>query len=121
MAKFNNVVQAHPKIDWIYSVYNLFLVPSAIPEKFRSAYYVAGGFEPPTVDGLKAGTVKAVAPIFGLMSGYVGVVNAVRALNGEQPPKMTCMPNAVVTQKDVDNPMYVDTNLYPKGWTVPNQ
>ena len=43
-------------------MYNLFLVPSAIPEKYRNAYYVAGGFEPPTVEGLKQGTVKAVAP-----------------------------------------------------------
>jgi ribose transport system substrate-binding protein len=120
VAKFNNAIQAHPNVDWIYSVYNLFLVPSAIPQKYRSAYYVAGGFEPPTVEGLKNGTVKAVAPIFGLMSGYVGVVNAVRALNGETPEKMTCMPNAIVTAKDVDDPRIVNTNLYPPGWTVPN-
>jgi ribose transport system substrate-binding protein len=96
-------------------------VPSAIPEKYRSAYYVAGGFEPPTVEGLKEGTVKAVAPIFGLMSGFVGVTYAVRALNGETLPKMTCMPNAIVTLKDIDDPKIVHTNLYPKGWTVPNQ
>jgi ribose transport system substrate-binding protein len=121
VAKFNNAVQAHPKVDWIYSVYNLFLVPSAIPEKYKSAYYVAGGFEPPTVEGLKEGTVKAVAPTFGLMSGFVGVTYAVRALNGETLPKMTCMPNAIVTLKDIDDPKIVNTNLYPKGWTVPNQ
>ena len=55
------------------------------------------------------------------MSGFVGVTYAVRALNGETLPKMTCMPNAIVTLKDMDDPRIVNTNLYPKGWTVPNQ
>jgi ribose transport system substrate-binding protein len=121
VAKFNNAVQAHPKVDWIYSVYNLFLLPSAIPEKYRSSYYVAGGFEPATVEGLKNGTVKAVAPNFGLMSGFVGVTYAVRALNGEALPKMTCMPNTIVSPDGVDDPHIVDSNLYPKSWSVPSR
>jgi ribose transport system substrate-binding protein len=116
LARFTNATQAHPKVDWIYSTYNLLLPPSSIPVKYAKAIYVAGGYDPIMVDALKSGTASAGLPDFPISEGYVGLSNLVRKLNGEKLPSVTCLPNAVVTRDDLSSADMNSQNLFPAGW-----
>ena len=66
-------------------------------------------------------TLLPPSAVFTSVSGFLGVTYAVRALSGEALPKMTCMPNTIVLPEGVDDPQIVETNLYPKGWSVPSR
>jgi ribose transport system substrate-binding protein len=116
LARFTNATQAHPKVDWIYSTYNLQLPPNSVPTKYAKALYVAGGVDPLMVDALKAGTAAAALPDYAITEGYVGLSNLVRKLNGEKLPSVTCLPNGVVTKDDLSSLDMTSQNLFPAGW-----
>jgi ribose transport system substrate-binding protein len=116
LARFTNATQAHPKVDWIYSTYNLNLPPNSVPTKYAKALYVAGGVDPLMVDALKAGTAAAALPDYAITEGYVGLSNLVRKLNGEKLPSITCLPNGVVTKDELSSPDMMSQNLFPAGW-----
>jgi ribose transport system substrate-binding protein len=116
LSRFTNATQAHPKVDWIYSTYNLLLPPTSIPPKYAKAIYIAGGYEPITLDALKDGTAAAALPDYAVAEGYVGMSYLVRKLNGEKLPSITCLPNGIVTKENMDSPDMRDQDLYPVGW-----
>jgi len=116
LARFTNVTQAHPKVNWIYSTYNLQLPPNSVPTKYAKALYVAGGLDPLMVDALKAGTAAAALPDYAITEGYVGLSNLVRKLNGEKLPSITCLPNGIVTREELSSPDMTSQNLFPVGW-----
>lgn len=119
LVKFNNAVRKYENLDFIYSTYYLLLPPSTVPDRYSSATYIAGGYDPITVESLKEGTAAAILPDFATAAGYLGVAYMVAKLNGEALPPITCMPNAVVTGPDDNVPGQAEQSLYPVGWQIP--
>jgi ABC-type sugar transport system substrate-binding protein len=73
LSRFTNATQAHPKVDWIYSTYDLNLPPSSVPPKYAKAVYIAGGYDPLMLDAVKDGTAAAALPDYAVSEGYVGL------------------------------------------------
>jgi ribose transport system substrate-binding protein len=119
LTKFTNAAQAHPKVDWIYSTYNLLLPASSIPPNYSAAIYLTSGYEPDTVSALKVGSLKAVVPDFPVTMGYLGMTYVIRKLNGEELPQTTCLPNLIVAKDDVGDARIEAGNLYPESWRPP--
>jgi ribose transport system substrate-binding protein len=119
LVKFTNAAQAHPKVDWIYVTFSILLPPSAIPPEYKKALYVGGAYNALTTVALKDGSAKAVLPDFAVWVGYVGASFAIDKLNGKEPSKRSCIPNAAVTKDMMDQPVWASGNLTPEGWTPP--
>lgn len=117
LQKFTDAVQANPDIDWIYAVNTALLLPDSIPAEYRDAIYIGGGLEPMIIDGLKSGAVHAAIPADQVAMGRIGVGKAVSILNGEDVPRVTCLPVEIVTKDDI-NGDFVQGELYPKGFTA---
>lgn len=120
LTKFSNAAQAHPKVDWIYAVFNLLLPPSSVPPEYKNAVYVGGAYDPVMVQAIKDGSAKAAIPDLPLAVGYIGVANAVKTLNGEKLPLTTCVPGPAVTAANVDDPVWAKFDTVPEGWKVPS-
>jgi ribose transport system substrate-binding protein len=119
LVKFTNAAQAHPKVDWIYSTYNLLLPASSIPPNYSKAAYLTSGYEPDTVIALKNGSLSAVVPVFPIWMGYVGMTYVIKKLNGEEIPATTCLPNMVASKDDIGKPGIEAGNIYPADWKPP--
>lgn len=119
LVKFNNAARKHKNLDFIYSVYYLMLPPSTVPARYSDAVYIAGGYDPLTVDALEEGTASAILPDFATAAGYLGVAYMVAKLNGDELPSITCMPNVVVTSAEENIPGQEQQSLYPAGWKIP--
>lgn len=119
LVKFTNAAQAHPKVDWIYSTYNLLLPASSIPPNYSNAAYLTSGYEPETVQALKAGTLRAVVPVFPVWIGYLGMTYVIKKLNGEEIPSTTCIPNVMVTKANIGDAGIEAGNIYPADWRPP--
>jgi len=119
LVKFTNAAQAHPKVDWIYSTYNLLLPASSIPPNYTKALYLTSGYEPDTVVALKNDSLRAVVPVFPVWMGYVGMTYVIKKLNGEEIPKTTCIPNMVATKDDIGKAGIEAGNIYPAEWKPP--
>jgi ribose transport system substrate-binding protein len=104
LAKFTNAASSNPKVDWIYPVYNGLLPPESIPAHYNGAVLVTGGLEPATRDAVASGAATVI-PDWPIHTGYIGVAQAVATLNGETPPKLTCLPSPVVTKDELNTPV----------------
>jgi ribose transport system substrate-binding protein len=116
LVKFSDAVRVHPKVDWIYSTYNLLLPPGTVPSNFSKALYVAGGLDELTISALKNATASAILPDYPVSEGYLGVAYLVRKLNGEELPSITCLPNGIVTSSNLESAAIQSQNLFPAGW-----
>jgi ribose transport system substrate-binding protein len=116
LVKFSDAVRVHPKVDWIYSTYNLLIPPGTVPTNYSKALYVAGGLDELTVGALKGGTASAILPDYPVSEGYLGVAYLVRKLNGEELPSITCLPNGIVSSSNLNSPEIQSQNLFPAGW-----
>lgn len=119
LVKFTNAAQAHPTVDWVYVTFSILLPPSAIPPEYKKALYVGGAYNSLTTVALKDGSAKAILPDFAVWVGYVGASFAIEKLNGKEPSKRSCIPNAAVTKEMMDQPVWASGNLTPAGWTPP--
>lgn len=115
LQKFTDAVQANPDIDWIYAVNTALLLPDSIPAEYRDALYIGGGLEPMIIDGLKSGSVYAAIPADQVAMGRIGVGKAISILNGEDVPRVTCLPVEIVTKEDI-NGDFVQGELTPEGF-----
>ena len=52
-------------------------------------------------------------PDFPISVGYIGLSLAVRKLNGETVTQYNCAPNAAMFKSDVNNPIWIDSNIMP--------
>lgn len=121
LAKFQNAVQVHPRVDWIYATFNILLPPSSVPPEFRQALYIGGAYDSVMARALRDGSARAALPDLPIAVGYLGVAQAVRKLNGERLPATTCLPSPVVTRENLDDPLWARFNLVPPGWKVPSR
>jgi ribose transport system substrate-binding protein len=119
LQKFTDAAQAHPKVDWI-NVTNYFaLSPYSIPPEYKNAVYMTGSYDAVVQKAIKEGVAKAALPYFPAMVGYFGIATAVQKLNGDDTPRVTCIPNASITAETVDDPKWQKTNFAPEGWKPP--
>jgi ribose transport system substrate-binding protein len=121
LAKFVNAAQAHPKVDWIYTVAAAILPPTSIPPEYKKAVFVAGGHYKYVDDALRDGSAAASLPDFPVWVGYVGVSFMIDKLNGGDLVQRTCIPIAAVTKADLDKPYWRDSNIIPPNWAPPNK
>jgi len=114
--KFQNAVQANPEIDWIYSVFVFVLTPDSIPPSYQSVPHVTSGFEPIVIDALGSGALTASVSIDQYAMGYMSVARLVEELNGGDPTAVTCLPQPVFSQADLDGNAYADREIYPESY-----
>lgn len=120
LQKFQNAAQAHPQVDWIYTVFSLLLPPSAIPPEHQKAVYVGSSYDAIMLDAVKNGSAAAALADFPIAVGYVAVADAVKVLNGDDKVvQRTCIPAGAVSKENADEPVWDRFNTVPAGWTVP--
>ncbi|WP_137391007.1 sugar ABC transporter substrate-binding protein [Rhodoligotrophos defluvii] len=120
LQKFQNAAQAHPQVDWIYTVFSLLLPPTAIPPEHQNAVYVGSSYDAIMVDAVKNGRAAAALADFPIAVGYVGVAQAVQVLNGDDTVvRGTCIPAGAVSKENVADPVWERFNTVPDGWTIP--
>jgi ribose transport system substrate-binding protein len=106
LASFEDAVQANPDLDWIASVHYFILLPSSVPSKYRGKVpYVSFGYEPDSVTALEAGELNSVYGIAPVAMGEIGVGTAISVLNGEDVPRVTCVPSSLFTVEEIGTPV----------------
>ncbi len=105
LRSFEDAVQATPEIDWIFAVHYFILQPAALPDEYRGKVpYVGGGYEPDSIAALQDGSMDSVFGLAPRWMGILGVGYAVAELNGEENPKVTCIPIPLFTSEEIDSP-----------------
>lgn len=106
LASFEDAVQASPDIAWIASVHYFILQPAAIPPEYQGSIpYVSFGYEPDSIVALEEGTLDSVFAIEPVSMGRVGIGNAIALLNGEEVPRVTCLPAPIFTAESAGTPV----------------
>ena len=100
LASFEDAVQAHPEIDWITSVHYFILQPGAIPSDYSSVAYVSFGYEPDSISALESGALDSVFGINPVAMGRIGVGTAISLLNGNEEPRVNCLPAPLLAATD---------------------
>ena len=113
---FQDAIQRHPDLDWIYAVdYNLLEAPS-LPSKYKGQIpYVAMGLYGSSQAALQDGSLEAVLGIMPVLGAQLGVSRAVQLLNGEDVPAITVYPAPVYTKDNLDAPE-TKFETYPEGF-----
>jgi ribose transport system substrate-binding protein len=109
---FTDAVQAHPKIDWIYSVFYYQLLPDSLPGKYKGLPFVTTGYEPAAIRSLQNGTLTVTSSVENVWMGYVAVAAAVNVLNKADAPKLVCLPTPSFTRNDIGGKV-ADSELFP--------
>ena len=115
LADFMNVVAGNPEIDWIYAAHFALLLPITIPEEFADVPYVASDFTNFSQPWIHDGSADALFLVSPYWMGYVGLGTAVAVLNGDDVPRINCVPFPVVDPSNVDED-WVQIELIPEGW-----
>lgn len=115
LADFMNVVAGNPEIDWIYAAHFALLLPITIPEEYADVPYVASDFTNFSQPWIHDGSADALFLVSPYWMGYVGLGTAVAVLNGQDVPRINCVPFPVVDQSNVDED-WVQIELIPEGW-----
>jgi len=106
LASFEDAVQANPEIDWIASVHYFILQPAAVPEDYRGTVpYVSFGYEPDSITALESGALDSVFAIEPVSMGRVGIGTAISVLNGDEQPRVNCLPAPMFTVDEIGSPV----------------
>jgi ribose transport system substrate-binding protein len=115
LASFEDAVQAFPEIDWITSVHYYILQPASLPDDYRGQIpYVSFGYEPDSITALESGELDSVFGIEPVSMGRVGIGTAISLLNGEELPKVNCLPSPLFTEAEIGTPV-ANNELIPEG------
>jgi ribose transport system substrate-binding protein len=115
LASFEDAIQADPDIDWVASVHYFILLPSSIPAQYRGKVpYVSFGYEPDSIQALENKELDSVYGIAPVAMGEIGVGTAISVLNGDEPPRITCVPSSLFTVDDIGTPV-ADSELAPSS------
>lgn len=110
-----NAFQAHPDIAWIAGNGYILAPPSGFPDDLRGQVpYITMQYEPDIIPLLESGELTSVLSVAPIAMGRIGVSRAVEILNGEEPPKYTCIPSPRFTEDEVGTPL-ADAELIPEG------
>jgi len=112
---FTNAAQRHPDVDWIYAASTFVLLPDSIPAEHKGTPYVSFGFDPPAQAALEDGSLAETLTAAQVHNGYLGVGRAIELLNGEEPPRVTCLEGYPITKANIDSPE-AQAELFPEGF-----
>ena len=105
LRSFEDATQATPELDWIFSVHYFILQPASLPDQYRGKVaYVSGGYEPDSIAALEDGSLDSVFGLTPRWMGILGVSYAVALLNGDEIPRITCIPIPLFTSEDIGSP-----------------
>ena len=105
LRSFEDATQATPQLDWIFSVHYFILQPASLPDEYRGKVaYVSGGYEPDSISALEDGSLDSVFGLTPRWMGKLGVAYAVALLNGDEVPRITCIPIPLFTSEDIGSP-----------------
>jgi ABC-type sugar transport system substrate-binding protein len=105
LASFDDAVQAHPDIDWITSVHYFILQPESLSEEYKSVPHVSYGYEPDSINALEGGGLVSVFGTNPVAMGRIGVGTAISLLNGDEQPRINCLPGPSLTVVDRGTPV----------------
>ncbi len=91
------------------------LLPVTIPEEYADVPYVASDFTNFSQPWIHDGSADALFLVSPYWMGYVGLGTAVAVLNGDDVPRINCVPFPVVNPSNV-NEDWVQIELIPEGW-----
>jgi ribose transport system substrate-binding protein len=114
---FTAAAQSNPDIEWVYSVFYYQLLPDSLPDNYKGIPFVTTGYEPAAIASLENGSLTTTASVQNVSIGYMAVARAVAILNGDTPPKTTCLPAPALSKQDIGSPT-ADFDLYPEGFTA---
>ncbi|MBO9521394.1 MAG: sugar ABC transporter substrate-binding protein [Nocardioidaceae bacterium] len=117
LTDFTAAAQTNPDIKWVYSVFYYQLLPDSLPSKYKGIPFVTTGYEPAAIKSLENGSLTTTASVQNVSIGYMAVARTVAVLNGDNPPKTTCLPAPALTKTDIGSPT-ADFDLYPEGFTA---
>jgi ribose transport system substrate-binding protein len=117
LKSFDNATKAHPNIKWVYTVFNLLLEPESMPAQYKSVAFVTDGYDYGSLKSLQDGRISSIAGITPVWMGYYGVGYAISLLNGQKPPKLTCIPIPILTKQDIGSAV-ANAELVPPGFKV---
>jgi ABC-type sugar transport system substrate-binding protein len=113
---FEDTTQSHPDVRWIASPATILLPPSALPARYKGKVpYIGTQYEPDTIEALRAGALDSVFSVEPKAMGRIAVARAVELLNGDEPPRTTCVPAPLYTADDVGTPQ-ADGELIPASY-----
>src|SRR4051794_5517050 len=112
---FQNSVQAHPNIKWIYSVFYYVLLPESLPSQYKGLPFSTTSFEPSSIKSLQSGLLKSTLPVLPIWMGYYGVGTAVQKLNGQEPTRINCLPFPAITKASIDSKL-AKAELFPASY-----
>jgi ABC-type sugar transport system substrate-binding protein len=115
LKKFQNAVQAHPNIKWIYSVFYYVLLPESLPSQYKKLPFSTTSYEPSSIKSIQSGTLKSALPVLPMWMGYYGVGAAVEKLNGGEPTRMNCLPFPPLSKASI-NTKLAKAELFPASY-----
>ena len=115
LASFEDAVQAHPSIDWITSVHYFILQPEALPDEYKTVPHVSFGYEPDSIKALENGGLESVFGINPVAMGRIGVGTAIALLNGDDQPRINCLPGSLLTAADRATPVALNEVIEGDG------
>ena len=93
------------------------LLPGSLPAQYADIPFVTTGYEPAAITALQDGTLQETMQLDNVWMGSEPVYQAVKVLNGDTIPKITCMPQDIYTVDDIGSPS-ADAELYPEGFVA---
>jgi ribose transport system substrate-binding protein len=115
LKSFENTVQRHPEIDWIYTDFDFLLQPKSLPQRYRDVPFVTNGFDPTSQPDLESGRIQSIIGISPTAMGYMGVGSAVSVLNGDKVPALQCVPIPIIKKADIGSDV-ANGELIPPGY-----
>jgi ribose transport system substrate-binding protein len=113
LRSFEDAAQATPNIDWIFAVHYFILPPDSLPAAYKGkATYVSAGYEPDSIKALENGTLDSTFGLAPRWMGILGVGRLVELLNGDKPPRITCLPVPLFTKAEINSP-FANAELIP--------
>lgn len=104
LSDFENAVASNPDIKWVYATHHVLLLPDTIPPEYADVPYVTTDFTPLSAPAVESGAIDALLPVSPYWMGYVGLGTAVAKLNGEEPPRINCIPFPAITPENINEP-----------------
>jgi len=125
MNTMNDLLQAFPKIDYVYASYDTYAEGAAralkAAGKEGKIKMITACLTPTTLQMLKDGALDAVVGVPPVEEGRLNLRAAVKLAKGEEVPAQQWVPLELFKADEVKENMNIDVtkNFFPEGWKVP--
>jgi ribose transport system substrate-binding protein len=115
LKSFENTAQGTSGISWVYTVFDFLLQPGSLPSQYRDIAFVTNGYDNVSGPELESGRINSAVGLSPVAMGYRGVGTAVALLNGDKQPALQCVPQPLVTKKNMGTAV-ARAELIPKAY-----